>query len=65
MTLEEFRAEVLEVNMTKAGLPTRLLRTPTWADGTPKGWSALSMESVPEADRARTIAEMHQALLQG
>lgn len=60
MSLDEFRAAISKSNEAKPGAWFRVIRSRTWADGTPKDhWT--SPDAVPEGMRARAIAEFKMA----
>jgi len=65
MTMDDFRAICVDIQTAKPSLPFNTFRLNTWRDGTPKGWSSITIDNVPPADRARCVQEMQAALLAG
>lgn len=57
ITLEELRAHCVETQKTHPGLFMRIMRRDRWANGEPK-LSVVTLERVPEADRARMLDEI-------
>jgi hypothetical protein len=53
MMMDDFRAVCIDIERGKPGLPFNTFRRDTWRDGTPKGWSSITIDNVPPADRAR------------
>jgi hypothetical protein len=65
MTIDELRKHCADIQASAPGLPFRVMRATTWPDGSPKPWSAIVLENIPEADRERFVDAAAAILARG
>ena len=58
VSLEEIRRLCADTQKTHPGLFVRVMRAPTWQDGTPKPWSVVTLERVPVEDYDKLLNEI-------